>query len=450
MFLGSVPTKCIEQLLRVIPFGEWNDIYVCCSGSFRIEQALRSRYPDIGIYSNDVSLYSTAIGRLAINEPFSMTFQGRLEFVEPLLEGKPFLDRAAAVIVAHEMSRFIRNNEYARKHFAYYVESFPVFLDRAKEKLASSLEGISIQGYNGCDWRSHVDEAISHGAGIAAFPPFFKADYEKQYKFLEDSILWQAPSYDIYDPKMLDEILTKIENSGVPYCLLSDQVWEHRPPMLEYIQGRKKPHYCYARTNRSTVRHLFNKPVPFKYKPIDPNKLTPKSQVQIIPAETGHLNFIKDVYLAKSIVHTSGLMGFFVYIDGMLVGGIIYALQKHGIATYSQGECIYLLSDVTISNEMKLSKLVALIATSQTLTRMVEKKIVSRIRVVVTTARTHKPVSMKYRGIYKLLTRRPSEDPTEGNIIQYGSEVRLQTPQQLYRDWFKKYATLRQNSGQAA
>lgn len=441
MFIGSVPTKCIEQLLRVINFGEWHDVYVCCSGSFRIEQALRSRYPDIGIYSNDVSLYSTVIGRLATNEPFGMTFQGRLDFVEHLLEGKPFFDRAAAVLVAHEMSRYIRNNEYARKHFAYYVDNFPHFLDRAKEKLSKTLEGVTIQGYNACDWRKHVDEAIARGAGIAAFPPFFCGDYEKQYKFLDQSVQWQAPSYDIYNPKMLDDILTKIENSGVPYCLLSDQVWEHRKPMLEYIQGRKKPHYCYAATRRSTVRHLYNKPVPFKYKPIDASKLTLKSQVQIVPAETGHLNFIKDVYLAKSIVHTSGLMGFFVYIDKMLVGGIIYALQKHGIAQYNQGECIYLLSDVTISNEMKLSKLVALIATSQTLIRLVEKKLVQRIRIVVTTARTQKPVSMKYRGIYKLLSRRPADDPSEGNIIQYGSEVRSLTPEQLYRDWFKKYAT---------
>ena len=146
------------------------------------------------------------------------------------------------------------------------------------------------------------------------------------------------------------------------------------------------------------------------------------------------MNFLKDVYLAKGIVHSTGLVNFLVFLDGQLVGGIIYALSKYG-----DRHSVYLLSDVTVTGEGRLSKLVALLATSRTLVRLVEKKVMDRIGEVVTTARTKNAVSMKYRGIYELKTRRPSDIPEEGNILQYHSKVREQTPQELYDDWFKRH-----------
>lgn len=434
MFFGAVPTQCIEQLLKIINFNEWSAAYVCCSGSFRIERALKGKFPDLPVYSNDVSLYSTAVGYLACGKEFDIAFEGPLSFIEAHEGVTSFFDRVAAVLVACEMARYgACKNLYAKQHFEYYIANFDYFLERAKDKLGKLLPKMPIQGYNACDWRDHVKEAIEKGAGIAAFPPFFKGDYESQYKFVDENIRWEDPSYQIYDPKMLGDIIDGIDASGVPYCVLSDQRFPNRKPVLEYVTGRKVPHYAYARTEKSSVRHIYKEPEPFAYDPIDPAKLTKKSKVQIVQADSKQMDFIKDVYLQKTIIHTPGVANFLVFIDRMLVGGIIYSLPK--FPTFGHNT-IYLLSDVTICREAKLSKFIAYLATSQSLLDVVSRKIIDRINFVVTTARTHKPVSMKYRGIYKVLNRRPADDPEEGNIINYGSDIRAETPQEMYQRWY--------------
>lgn len=434
MFFGAVPTACIEQVFKIIDFTKWQKAYVCCSGSFRIERALRKEFPELKIYSNDVSLYSSALGFLNSGKEIEISFDKELSFINECKEITSYFDKVAAVIVACEMARFGgRKNEYAKKHFQYYKDNFSDFLDKAKAKLEKTLPLMTIQGYNVCDWRKHVDEAIEQKAGVLAFPPFFKGDYESQFKFIEENIIWKAPDYDLYDPKSLGSIIDKIDESGIDYCVLSDQLFANRKPVLEYVTGRKVPHYCYANTDKSSVRHLYKEPEPFQYKKIDVTKLNKKSKVQIVQADSKQMDFIKDVYLQKTIIHSTGIANFLIFIDKMLVGGIIYSLPKY--ASFGHN-CIYLLSDVTISREAKLSKFIAYVATSETLLNIVSKKIVSNINLIVTTARTKKHVSMKYRGIYKKLNKRTADNPDEGNIINYGSEVRKETPQEMFQNWY--------------
>lgn len=437
MFFGAVPTQCIEQVFKIIDFNEWRKVYVCCSGSFRIERAIKTSFPDVEVYSNDVSLYSSAVGKLACNEFFDITFTGALEFVQERTDGSSFFDKVAAVLVACEMARYgARKNLYTKQHFDYYVANFDMFLDKARAKLDKILPQMPIQGYFAGDWRTHVKHAAEAGAGVAAFPPFFKGDYESQFRFIDENIVWQNPTYDIYEPKMLGSIIDDIDSSGIPYCVLSDQLFDHRKPVLEYVTGRKVPHYCYARTDKSSVRHIYKEPEPFEYKPIDVAKITKNSELQIIVADSKMMDFIKDIYLQKTIIHSTGIANFLVFIDRMLVGGIIYSLPK--FPTFGH-RTVYLLSDVTICRDAKLSKLIAMLATSKTLLDIISRKLISRVDYVVTTARTHNAVSMKYRGIYELLNRRPADDPSEGNIINYGSKARPIAPQQMYQDWFLKY-----------
>ena len=438
MFLGTVPTQCISQVFRILDFKDWETAYICCSGSFRIEKALFGRHPLINIHSNDVSLYSTAIGYLCCGKEMPIHFKGRLQFVEDFLDDPKtkFIDRVAAVLVICEMSRYSGKNVHAQKHFQHYVNNFEEFHHLARNKMVDLQKNLSLADYYPGDWLFHVKQAIDAGAGILAFPPFIKGDYEQQYKFIDDNTEWPNPEYDMYDPTKLHSIVSEIHESGVPYCVLSDQVFEDFEPVIEFVQGRKVPHYCYASTTKSSVRHLHSAQKPFRYRPIDLSKITKKSKVQIVPTDGTTMNYIKDVYLAKSIVHTTGVCNFLVYIDGMLVGGLVYSLPKYG--AYGPG-CIYLLSDVTISREAKLSKFVAKLATSTYILREVERKLVNRIDIVVTTARTKRPVSMKYRGIYKMKSRRPSDVPGEGNIIQYASEPRAETPQQIFKWWWENY-----------
>ena len=93
--------------------------------------------------------------------------------------------------------------------------------------------------------------------------------------------------------------------------------------------------------------------------------------------------------------------------------------------SYSASQCIRLLSDVTLSNENKLSKLISMIATSMSLIKPLQNRRLDHIEYITTTAFTNRPMSMKYRGIYELNSRRPSDDPLDGYdyVLQYGSNT---------------------------
>ncbi|HCL5680146.1 TPA: hypothetical protein N2N62_001749 [Citrobacter freundii] len=81
----------------------------------------------------------------------------------------------------------------------------------------------------------------------------------------------------------------------------------------------------------------------------------------------------------------------------------------------------------------KLAKLIPMLATSQDVISHVNRQYVIDIQSVYTTAFTTKPVSMKYRGIYKLTKR------GEG-FLNYSSVVREQSPQEIFKEWYRKYA----------
>lgn len=131
MFIGAIPPQICNQLARTVPFARWGDLYVCCSGSFRMDQTIGKAAPEARIHSNDISLYSACIGHLAIQQPLPIAFQDRLAFIEAHLSGKPFLYRAAAVFIAQEMSRYSKGNTYSTKHFAHYEAIFPDLLGNA-------------------------------------------------------------------------------------------------------------------------------------------------------------------------------------------------------------------------------------------------------------------------------------------------------------------------------
>jgi hypothetical protein len=256
--------------------------------------------------------------------------------------------------------------------------------------------------------------------------------YEKQFQFLNENITWDAPSYEIWDPKGLKGVVDRVAESGIPYCILSDQILEGHERVIEYADGTHKVHYCYASTNHASYRQYVRSGSPFKYMPLDLSKLKEKSKVAIVEATSDQMNFLKDTYLKKSIQHTTGVANFLVYIDGMLAGGIIYALSKYGAH-----DCLYLLSDFSTTQKGRISKLIAKIALSREIIGPLEKRYLWKFRKVFTTAFTHKPVSMKYRGVMEIVSRKPAEDPRLGNMINYEGDVLDDTVQQIYAWWWR-------------
>jgi hypothetical protein len=437
MFRGVVPVDLLSEVTTCVDFRSWRAAYVCCSGTFRFETILRTLHPKLPVIGNDVSLYSCALGSLATNQPIPITFTGRLDFMEQALgDSAPFLDRVAAVVVALDLAQYKGSNDFARHHFDHFVAHFPDLLARARKKL-EHIVGLKLDGYFAGDWREHVEHAIEQDCGIVAFPPFFRGDYESLFKFLHQNTDWNAPSYQLYDPATLHEIVDRIASAGVPWCVLSDQKLDGHRYFLKYIAGRKVPHYCYG---TARAQRLIRKPAssaqPFPYKAFDPAQARKNSVVRWEKADGKQAAHIKNVFLSHNIVHTGGLFEAFIYIDDMLAGVVAFNLSK---TRYKNKNTLYLLCDVSTSTEGKTSKMIARMGLSRELVRQMELKMLNRFEFVCTTARTVRPASMKYRGIYEKLSIRPDAEGSSMNVIQYGADVLDDTLQGVYQWWWSKY-----------
>ena len=93
MFVGAVPRQAVEQITRAVPFADWRQVFVGCSGSFRFDRAVKDVHSSVAVHSNDVSLLTCSLGALATGATFPIAFKGRLAFVEEALVGQPFAAR---------------------------------------------------------------------------------------------------------------------------------------------------------------------------------------------------------------------------------------------------------------------------------------------------------------------------------------------------------------------
>ena len=428
MFVGAAPKPVIEQITRVVPFGEWGKVFVGCSGSFRFDRAVKQRHWKVEVHSNDVSLLSCGLGALATGKTFDLTFKDRLRFMQTKLKSDDFRGRVAAVMVALQMAKHKGDNPRAVSHFRHYQNNFDRFLDGARDKLDGFLEGLAIESFTAGNFNGQVARAVAEGGGVAAFPPTYKGGYERIYKFLDEHTDWPAPDYELWDPAGLEGWVQDLDSNGVRYCVISDRLFESLEPVAVFRGSVNKPIYAYADSTKASVKGKQYRSAPFGYTVVDPAALTAAATVKIVRAKSEHMNFLKDRYLAKGIQHVTGMDNFLVYLDDHLAGGFILNRPKFG-----EQDSLYLLSDFALAWEPRLSKLIAMLATSREIVQLMERKLLIKVKRIKTTAFTDKPISMKYRGVYELTARK-------AGFLNYASGVREQSPQDIYGEWFQKHA----------
>jgi hypothetical protein len=416
----------VNQLLRSVDCLSWREIFVCCSGSFRVDRALKERYPQKAVRGNDVSLVSSAVGALLTGSELAIGFKDRLAFIEER-EFADYAWRAAAVIVALRLSQFSGNNAYAQGHFEHCRQNFDTYLAKAHEKVLQLQVGVALDEYCAGDFRDHADRAMREGAGIAGFMPTYKGGYERMYRFLEENVDWRRPTFRTWDPKDLPDWLSIVAKSDSPYFVVTDHELPGFKAATEYRSTINKPVYGYLGDGRSSFQRTRNREASFAYQAVDPATLGPFTDVQLVPASSAQMTFLRNIYLAKGIAHATGIANYLVMLDGKLAGGFIYARDR-----WDPAGSIYLLSDFCIVHERRLAKLIAMLAGSSEAIGTWCRRFVVRPKYLRTTAFTDQPVSMKYRGIYDLTSRKPGQ-------LNYQAEIGDRTAKAIYLDWLGRY-----------
>ncbi len=439
MFVGALPKETLEQVTRLVRLDNVAEAYVCCSGSFRLEQTLAQLSDRVDVIGNDVSLVTSAVGTYAATEDcFPFRFHGELEPFEERLEGATVRQRIAAILVAGQMSRFTGKSEHAALHRQHYLHAFDAYLKKADEKLTKLLLSFRMRRFECRDFRDHAREGIARRALILGFPPTYRGGYESLYRFLSRNIEWPEPSYDVFDPEDIGDWVLELHESGAPYLVGCDKALESLRPAASFANTGKHTLYIYARTDESSLLRRGHTMKPFRYDAVDAAALAMDTRVTLVQVGAGEMNFLKEQYLARNIDHTPGHLNFLVYLGGKLAGGFIYTRSKH-----DPTKTLYLLSDFSVVRERRVSKLVAMLAASEQPVGVAARRMLIRPEHVFTTAFTDRPVSMKYRGIYELVGRGE-------RFLNYASAIRRQDPADVYAEWWRKYAARDANHARPA
>jgi len=427
-FIGSINAETRKWLGNNGQAFDGREVWVGCSGAFTVEQIL-SRYAfKAKIRGNDVSLYSSVLGAYLAGQPFNLAVrEEKFGWLEPYLGDVEA--KAATVMVLFEVLKYEKaDNLFKQRHWAHYLNNFGSFHQATVTKLRERKKKVRLEGYTSKDIFDFLDEMPEDAVAIA-FLPTYAGGYERMFRRLEEIFDWDRPSYGLIDAERKAAILTKMKQRD--FLFLDDKEWLDLPLVAAVRKARMKPVYVYSNMEalrRGVLRQQRHAEfVPFP-RLSDQDEITLESKLTIIPTTNRVVNYYRDVYLSKGVgIPADGEVPLVAAVDGKVFGFLIYSRMQGG------GD-VYLLADFVVNSGRyrRLAKLLLLVTQTREVRRLLEEKFLLEIPKCRTMVFTDKPVSMKYRGLYKLARRDP------GKLV-YETGMGILDLKEVIPLWLKKY-----------
>ncbi len=98
MFQGSIPPAAQSFVVDEVAKWDCDSIYVGCSGNLTIERCLFDAGQSLALHSNDVNIYSVAIGSYFAGSPIKLRLSEHGKELAPWLE--PFLEEDSGALAS--------------------------------------------------------------------------------------------------------------------------------------------------------------------------------------------------------------------------------------------------------------------------------------------------------------------------------------------------------------
>ncbi|MBA4543981.1 hypothetical protein H1164_13915 [Thermoactinomyces daqus] len=431
MFVGSINQDLRCLVSEVTRGWDTQDVYIGCSGNFTIERILKDR--GFNLYGNDVSLYTCTIGHHLAGKDWDICVKhDDWQWLEEYMQDG--VSRIATLLLCTTMlDGFNRKEPFFMRRREAYRKQWDRLLTETCERVLKGIEGVHLADF----WPGDVVEwtlIAPREAGFISFPPTYKGGYEKLYKAFNEVFHWNEPAYEIFDKDRLKTMVEYVKQKKW-WMMARDEPIEG---LEEYEVGRmqtslrSKPVIVYANKAplRITMPHQKTQVVNIP-RFTEKDVIMENSKLSIMKITQGQMNTLRSLYLNPGIAPASATLNLAVLIDGKLIGAIGLSRPQHG-----QGGA-YLMTDFVIRpvRYKRLSKLILAAVLSTEVKLMIEQGINSRVQIIATTAFTDKPVSMKYRGLFWLQSRKenPSRLNYWGNAGKWSLEEGLKW-------WLKKHS----------
>lgn len=449
MFMGALPFSARSILGEIIESWKPSVAYVGCSGNFTIERLINANLPNTQIHGNDVTIYSCMFGNYymgkSLDVQYNLEYKGLFEFVQDYVYDD--VGMLSAMLVLSEVSAFVRkkSNRYYGRMLNAYIDQWNMLYKKAREGI-TKIEPFLTSFYKG-DVDVWID-SIPRDNVFLCYPPFYKGGYEKMFKMLEDIFIWTPPEYEMMDKEKVAVFCKKItEFERFFFC--SDVLFpDFEKHLIGKIQetSRNVPVYVYSNyeeksrivmPNQSLQSPLFEK--------LDVDEDLGE-KLEVVPLQIKEFNALRSMYLDPHIPPATPSASYAVLVDKKFIGAFALSSSPTLLnwGKYVEGPVIYLMTDFSIAptKYKRLSKLVLYAILSDEVKFLVEKMRNRRVKQVVTTAFSKNPVSMKYRGVFTLITRTENEDESAPNKykLNYFGNLGQWSLQEGLKLWKEKHS----------
>ena len=431
MFVGSINSQIRNLIFTEKYLFRKQILCIGCSGNFTVEQILQGL--DCKILSNDIALYSSLIGCHLAGKPLKTKIKDpAYRWLKPYMQAGG-ISRIAAVALLFEMLKHEKGNNLNQiRMYGHYRSRFDDFHRQSCARISKALDAIKIDDYTMQDVHDLYRDLPGDYLRVA-FLPTYVGGYEKLYARLEQIIAWDSPAYEILTKERYEETVVYMRRGKFLY--LCDYDREEDGLFAVVKTGRLRNVYLYSNLPFRTsyvIPYAKSEKGYVAFLP-DDYQITEASRITYQKTDNNHMNYYKNLFLKKGIDHVTGLSPLLVLLDGYLFGFLLFDVIRYGMDQEKATCGVYLLSDFIISHPIKkLSKLLLLATTTKELQTLLKAKFVQAVNFILTTAFTDKPVSMKYRGIYKLMKRGKG-------FLQYATPCGTITTEEAIKTWLKKY-----------
>lgn len=444
-FFGSTTAEMRDLFFEMVRDGKITEVYVGCSGGFGIERAL-SRL-GVRLHGCDVNAYTCAVGKYYSGQQLEHELDRDYEYFKQYdyvedYWGSP-KERFACLLLLSDMARFVGRERpyYLRMVDAYRVQ-WPRLFDKMVEKIdAFPLELASFDCEDVMTW---IDR-VPRDAAFLSCPPYegFSMAFEAQFKVFEKMICWDKPSFQPLDD--LDAMIAKMRQFRV-WGIATNRRYEYLEDDLRAIVRAKRgtdSFYLYSNAAPPHAAANRNPVEPFPVPPLGKNDDV-GTTLELVPLTGPQLDLLRAEYLDATIAPSQAMLAFAVVTNGRLVGA--FGVSRLRAATNFKNVLpqpyVYGMTDFAVSTSRykRLAKLVLYAMLSQEARYLIERSWGHRIQTIISTAFTEKPVSMKYRGMFTLLSRNENKDPNgKPFMLNYGARMGQWSLADGLEEWKQKH-----------
>ncbi len=346
---------------------------------------------------------------------------------------KTDLDIVTVVLLLSKIAVYLGSKP--NPHYLRMIEAYKAQWTELFEPTRTKVEkaGQFLSTFYAGDVIGWVDE-VPRDQGFICYPPFYSGDYEKMFKVIEEIIAWTPPSYDMIDKDKIFKMFRKLTEREYFMFGTNDELAEFSDYLIGVSQttNRGVPLYVYSKAPKSRIVMPSQQVSSLFVERLGKDEDI-GDEIKIIELKSENFRALRSQYMNPYIKPGSETSSYGVLVDNKLIG--VYAFSASPTLSnwdkHIQTPTMYLLSDFPIAptKYKRLAKLVLYAALSRESKMLAERITNHRIRSLVTTAFSKNPVSMKYRGLFRLLNKKElpgvEEGETDMSKIYYNQGYQL-------------------------